>query len=70
MAAKAKLSATQKNILLNIVDGRRYDHGRPIGMSASGGWDRAYRSCYRRGWLSVDDGSVTDAGRRALEGKE
>lgn len=66
MAKQPKPTPTQRQIMLNLQAGRRWDAGRPIGMSAAGGWDRSLRSIYRNGWLSPWSDELTDAGRAAL----
>ena len=72
MGKGVKPTDTQRKILQNVQAGLPWHAGQPPGMSASGGWDSSYRSCYRHGWLNPeasDRGSITDAGRAAIAAK-
>lgn len=62
-----KLTETQRKILLNRLNDKPCDYGRPAGRSAAGGWDRSIKSCLKHGWLSWPFENITTAGRTALK---
>lgn len=61
-----RISEPMRRALLNMLDGKRGDHGL-YGMSAAGGYTNTYFALLRRGL--VDDngmaGGLTDKGREA-----
>lgn len=58
----------QTQILENLYYGRNPFHGMPSGRSHAGGWDTAFGSLLRRGYIWRQQGvpHITDAGRAAL----
>ncbi|WP_018391689.1 hypothetical protein [Ancylobacter sp. FA202] len=63
----ARITPTQRKILINASEGRPLDHGRPTSRSTVGYWNCAVRSCRRKGWLDQRTDQLTEKGRRVLD---
>ncbi|MFD1489639.1 hypothetical protein [Ancylobacter vacuolatus] len=63
----ARITKTQRKILVNASEGRPLDHGRPTSRATVGYWNCAVRSCHRRGWLDERTDQLTEKGRRVLD---
>lgn len=63
----ARITKTQRKILVNASEGRPLDHGRPGSRASVGYWNCAVRSCQRKGWLDERTDQLTEKGRRVLD---
>ncbi len=63
----ARITKTQRRILMNALEGRPLDHGRPGSRSSVGCWNCAVRSCQRKGWLDERTDELTEKGRCVLD---
>lgn len=61
-----KLTPTQFAILDNMAEGRNAFHGMPPGRSHAGGWDGAWSSLRRLGYIGGDR-KISIAGAAALK---